>query len=83
MKIKNKTQLRKHLKSCIDNTGSLDFVEIYEDGSWAIMGCNNWSTDCVAREKVSTLLSPEMAYLSFGLNQDQIITANFSYLENN
>lgn len=57
MKIKNKTELRHQIKDSIGNTGSLDYVEFYHDGSWARMGCSTHSECCIARKGILTLIA--------------------------
>ncbi len=54
MKLKNKTQLRKIILSGIGNTGSLDYVETYADGTWEIMSCSSYSENCVDRRPIDS-----------------------------
>lgn len=47
--IKNKTELRRLIKNSINNTGSLDAIEFYDDWSWDVMGVNTWTKGYVCR----------------------------------
>lgn len=57
MKLQNKTKLRKLFKDTKGNTGSLDYIEIYSDGSWDVMSCNTRSETYVMRESISSFFA--------------------------
>ena len=80
MRIKNKTQLRKIVKSSIGNAGSLEMVEIYEDGSWDVMSQSTRSKDSVYRSSIGSIGCESWPGEKGGL--DAAITADFREIEN-
>jgi hypothetical protein len=77
MKIKEKTKLRKEIKSSIGNTGSLDMVEFYDDGTWEIMSQSTYSNYSIHRQSLGSLASN----LGYNETTDQAITENFFRIE--
>jgi hypothetical protein len=74
--IKNKTELRKIIKNSIGNTGSLDYVEFYDDFSWEIMGCSTYSGNCIVRKSLAALASS-----TYDASVDWAISRNFANIE--
>jgi hypothetical protein len=67
------------IKDSIGNTGSLDYIEFYSDGSWARMGCSTHSNDYVRRIRLGALAADR--YGDPDRQIDRCITSNFSDIE--
>ncbi len=78
--IVKKTELRKLIKNSIGNTGSLDFIEFYSDGSWTIMGCST-SGNCVRRINIAYLAANFNYSDDYTGSADFAITHNFNQIE--
>jgi hypothetical protein len=52
IKIKNKKQLRKIINESSGNMGIYNFVEFFKNGTWEIMGANNFSNDYILRIRI-------------------------------
>lgn len=80
MKLKDKTGLRNLYHSTKDNTGSLDSIEIYSDGSWEVMSCSTRSDDYVIRQSIRSFFTIDPYS---GVSESKQITELFKDIEDN